>query len=102
MALSFFDVSVLSARNMSARRWCFGSLRSKWTWFGITRSRKRRSRGGCARTSSLQENCAGWVVVEVRVLVVAGEGDEVVVAGGLISPKPAGHGEILVRFFGVV
>jgi len=45
-------------------------------------------------------------VVEVRVLVVAGEGDEVVVAGGLVSLEAAGHGEmvvqvVVVRAFGV-
>jgi len=36
-------------------------------------------------------------VVEVRVLVVAGEGDEVVVAGGLVSLEAAGHGEMVVQ-----
>jgi len=43
------------------------------------------------------EDCAGVFVVEIRVLVVAGEGDEVVVAGGLVSLEAAGHGEMVVQ-----
>jgi hypothetical protein len=40
----------------------------------------------------LLEDCAGVVVVEVRVLMVTGESDEVLVAGGLVSLEAAGHG----------
>jgi len=40
----------------------------------------------------LLEDSAGRVVVEVGMLVEAGEGDEVIVAGGLVSLEAAGHG----------
>jgi hypothetical protein len=42
----------------------------------------------------------GVVVVEVREAVVAGEGDEVVVTGGLVALEAAGHvGMILLGSF---
>jgi len=43
------------------------------------------------------EDCACVFVVEVRVLVVAGEGYEVVVAGGLVSFEATGHGEMVIQ-----